>query len=100
MAAPPGAQQQTHYELYRKSTIGSCLTDAIGMFVWVLWVRVACCVVVNILYKDEMISSNTINPQLGLKLLLQFDKSVNETLALKIKSKITFKVCSHLVLYS
>eukprot|EP00026_Physarum_polycephalum_P021235 Phypoly_transcript_24358.p1 GENE.Phypoly_transcript_24358~~Phypoly_transcript_24358.p1 ORF type:complete len:116 (+),score=16.11 Phypoly_transcript_24358:12-359(+) len=68
MAVVP-TQQQTYYELYRKSTIGSCLTDAI----------------------DEMISSNAINPQLGLKILLQFDKSVNETLTNKIKSKITFK---------
>lgn len=33
-----------------------------------------------------------ITPALGMKILLQFDKSVNNSLATRVKSKITFKV--------
>lgn len=33
-----------------------------------------------------------ITPALGMKILLQFDKSVNNSLATRVRSKITFKV--------
>eukprot|EP01111_Echinosteliopsis_oligospora_P005408 TRINITY_DN18726_c0_g1_i1.p1 TRINITY_DN18726_c0_g1~~TRINITY_DN18726_c0_g1_i1.p1 ORF type:complete len:113 (-),score=29.19 TRINITY_DN18726_c0_g1_i1:48-386(-) len=58
-----------YYELYRKSTIGVCLTDAL----------------------DEMIANHTIDAQVALKVLTQFDKSINEQLANKIKMKASFK---------
>jgi len=62
-------QQQANYELYRKSTIGMCLTDAL----------------------DEMIANNSINTQTALKILLQFDKSVNEALANRVHASCSFK---------
>lgn len=39
-----------------------------------------------------MFQYGQITPALGMKILLQFDKSVNNALANRVKSKITFKV--------
>lgn len=39
-----------------------------------------------------MFQYGQITPALGMKILLQFDKSVNNSLATRVKSKITFKV--------
>eukprot|EP00244_Chara_vulgaris_P000884 TRINITY_DN11466_c1_g1_i2.p2 TRINITY_DN11466_c1_g1~~TRINITY_DN11466_c1_g1_i2.p2 ORF type:complete len:107 (+),score=18.54 TRINITY_DN11466_c1_g1_i2:365-685(+) len=58
-----------HYELYRKSTIGSCLLQAV----------------------DELVMSGQISPDLAVKIALQFDKSMNEALQTKIKSKTVFR---------
>ncbi|KAL3676144.1 hypothetical protein R1sor_026092 [Riccia sorocarpa] len=57
------------YELYRKSSIGMSLTDAL----------------------DELVTNGTISPLLAVKVLMQFDKSMNEALQQKVKSKTTFK---------
>mmetsp|Transcript_48396 Transcript_48396/g.90106 ORF Transcript_48396/g.90106 Transcript_48396/m.90106 type:complete len:115 (+) Transcript_48396:53-397(+) len=58
-----------HYQLYRKSTIGTSLTDAL----------------------DEMVTSGKLSPMLAMTVLSQFDKSVNEALTKKVKSKFNFK---------
>jgi len=58
-----------HYELYRKSTLGVCLSDCL----------------------EELIKNNTITSELALKILKQFDASINEALATKVKSKASFK---------
>lgn len=39
-----------------------------------------------------------ITPSLGMKILLQFDKSINTSLATRVKTKITFKVNSHYII--
>ncbi|KAL2608227.1 hypothetical protein R1flu_026800 [Riccia fluitans] len=57
------------YELYRKSSIGMSLTDAL----------------------DELVTNGTISPLLAVKVLMQFDKSMNEALQQRVKSKTTFK---------
>ncbi|KAH7426654.1 hypothetical protein KP509_10G010700 [Ceratopteris richardii] len=56
-------------ELYRKASIGTSLTDAL----------------------DELVTNGSITPLLAVKVLMQFDKSMNEALQTKIKSKVSFK---------
>lgn len=38
-----------------------------------------------------MLQYGQITPQLACKVLLQFDKSINQTLATRVKSRLTFK---------
>jgi len=57
----------THYELYRKSTVGTTLEETLEDL-------------------GELIPS-----ALAEKIRLQFDKSISEALATKVKSKTTFK---------
>ncbi|CAG8795359.1 19013_t:CDS:2 [Gigaspora margarita] len=58
-----------YYELYRRSSIGMALTDSL----------------------DELIQTSHIDPQLAMKVLLQFDKSITEALETKVRTKATFK---------
>ncbi|CAK5272756.1 unnamed protein product, partial [Mycena citricolor] len=64
-----------YYEFYRGSSIGMALTDSL----------------------DELITSGAITPQLAMKVLQQFDKSLADTLVGKVKSKSTLK--GHLKTY-
>jgi transcription initiation factor TFIIA small subunit len=57
------------YELYRKSSIGTSLTEAL----------------------EEMVTNGTISPLLAVKVLMQFDKSMQDALQTKVKSKTHFK---------
>ncbi|XP_039024682.1 transcription initiation factor IIA subunit 2-like [Hibiscus syriacus] len=57
------------FDLYRKSTIGMCLTETF----------------------DEMISSSTLSPELAIHVLVQFDKSMTEALESQVKSKVSIK---------
>ncbi|KAH7102281.1 transcription initiation factor IIA, gamma subunit [Auriculariales sp. MPI-PUGE-AT-0066] len=59
----------TYYEFYRGSTTGTALTDAL----------------------DELISQGKIPPQLALKVLLQYDRTLGDTLNKSVKSKTTLK---------
>jgi len=69
------AQQSQYYELYRGSTIGDCLIDTI----------------------DELINEGRIEPQLAMKILSNFDKTISDVLAEKVKARLTFK--GHLETY-
>ncbi|GAA99034.1 uncharacterized protein L969DRAFT_44413 [Mixia osmundae IAM 14324] len=69
------ASQQNFYELYRRSSLGLSLTDAL----------------------DELIQSGHINPQLALKVLAKFDKAAALVLASSLKTKCTVK--GHLKTY-
>jgi len=60
---------QTYYELYRRSSIGMALTDAL----------------------DDLISDGHIAPQLAMKILSNFDRAVTEVLGAHVKSRLTFK---------
>lgn len=42
---------------------------------------------------DDLISERRIEPQLAMKILANFDRSITEVLAEKVKSRLTFKVC-------
>ncbi|KAL5202918.1 hypothetical protein ABZP36_013870 [Zizania latifolia] len=57
------------FELYRRSTIGMCLTETL----------------------DEMVSSGTLSPELAIQVLVQFDKSMTEALENQVKSKVIVK---------
>jgi transcription initiation factor TFIIA small subunit len=48
---------------------------------------------------DDLISERRIEPQLAMKILANFDRSITETLAEKVKARLTFKVDSHLWQY-
>ncbi|KAF5955458.1 hypothetical protein HYC85_008314 [Camellia sinensis] len=57
------------FELYRRSTIGMCLTETL----------------------DEMVSNGIMSPELAIQVLVQFDKSMTEALEAQVKSKVTIK---------
>ncbi|XP_041017228.1 transcription initiation factor IIA subunit 2 isoform X1 [Juglans microcarpa x Juglans regia] len=57
------------FELYRRSTIGMCLTETL----------------------DEMVQNGTLSPELAIQVLVQFDKSMTEALEAQVKSKVNIK---------
>ncbi|GLJ16111.1 hypothetical protein SUGI_0268620 [Cryptomeria japonica] len=57
------------FELYRRSTIGMCLTETL----------------------DELVSNGTLTPEHAIQVLVQFDKSMAEALETHVKSKVTIK---------
>nr|CAG4641385.1 EOG090X0L7F [Eulimnadia texana] len=57
------------YQLYRNTTLGNTLQESL----------------------DELIQYGQITPQLAMKVLLQFDKSMNNSLATRVKNRLTFK---------
>ncbi|KAJ1947621.1 Transcription initiation factor IIA subunit 2 [Linderina pennispora] len=65
----------SYYELYRTSTLGMALTDSL----------------------DELIQAGHITPQLAIQVLEQYDKSISEALANKVKAKAMLK--GHLSTY-
>jgi len=62
-------QPVMHYELYRRSSIGNALVEAL----------------------DTFIAERRIEPQIAIELLRHFDKVVAEVLAEKVKSRLSFK---------
>ena len=46
---------------------------------------------------DDLISDRRIEPQLAMKILANFDRSITEALAEKVKARLTFKVLPLLV---
>lgn len=63
------------YELYRRSTLGLTLADAL----------------------DDMIQSEQLTPHLAMRVLSQFDRSMMENLDRKIRSRCVLKVMSPLM---
>ena len=63
------AAETKYYELYRRSSLGGALTDTL----------------------DSLITERRIEPQLAMKILLNFDKAVADSLTEKVKSRLTFK---------
>ncbi|CAI9293389.1 unnamed protein product [Lactuca saligna] len=61
--------QMATFELYRRSTIGMCLTETL----------------------DEMVSSGILGPELAIQVLVQFDKSMAEALDNQVKTKVSIK---------
>nr|KAJ0214755.1 hypothetical protein LSAT_V11C400180210 [Lactuca sativa] len=62
--------QMVTFELYRRSTIGMCLTETL----------------------DEMVSSGILGPKLAIQVLVQFDKSMVEALDNQVKTKVFIKI--------
>ncbi|CAD6273353.1 unnamed protein product [Miscanthus lutarioriparius] len=70
-AAPYSARPaMATFELYRRSTIGMCLTETL----------------------DEMVSNGTLSPELAIQVLIQFDKSMTDALENQVKSKVNIKL--------
>lgn len=44
---------------------------------------------------DDLISEGRIEPQLAMKILANFDRSITEVLADKVKARLSFKVLFH-----
>jgi transcription initiation factor TFIIA small subunit len=61
------------YSIYRKSSIGLCLEDAV----------------------DELVESGKLPPALQKDIMAQFDKSINEALSNQTKNKILIKGHTH-----
>ncbi|KAJ0972649.1 hypothetical protein J5N97_020608 [Dioscorea zingiberensis] len=61
----------TTFDLYRRSTIGMCLTETF----------------------DEMVSNGTLGPKLAIQVVVQFVKSMTEALETQVKSKVIIKTC-------
>lgn len=59
-----------NYELYRRSSLGLALTDAL----------------------DELVQNQQLTPNLGLKVMSQFDKVMTEALNNKVKVRANLKV--------
>ncbi|XP_075520819.1 transcription initiation factor IIA subunit 2-like [Primulina tabacum] len=57
------------FELYRRSTIGMCLTETL----------------------DQMVSGGILSPELAIQVLIQFDKSMTDALETEVKSKVSIK---------
>ncbi|KAL6180155.1 hypothetical protein ACLB2K_046822 [Fragaria x ananassa] len=69
-ASPPiHRKKMATFELYRRSTIGMCLTETL----------------------DEMVQNGTLSPELAIQVLVQFDKSMTEALETQVKSKVSIK---------
>ncbi|PQP95110.1 transcription initiation factor IIA subunit 2 [Prunus yedoensis var. nudiflora] len=68
VATNPSKNMAT-FELYRRSTIGMCLTETL----------------------DEMVQNGTLSPELAIQVLVQFDKSMTEALETQVKSKVNIK---------
>ncbi|CCC11779.1 hypothetical protein SMACR_04761 [Sordaria macrospora] len=58
-----------YYDLYRHGSLGSTLTDAL----------------------DDLIGAERMDPQLAMKVLMQFDRVITEALNEKVKARLTFK---------
>ncbi|KAI8917649.1 transcription initiation factor IIA, gamma subunit, helical domain-containing protein [Powellomyces hirtus] len=59
----------TQYELYRRSSLGTALTDTL----------------------DELITESHMDPQLAMKVLAQFDVTIAEALHTKVRAKAIIK---------
>ena len=57
------------YQLYRNTTLGNSLQESL----------------------DELIQTQQITPQLALRVLLEFDKSINHGLSTRVRNRVSFK---------
>lgn len=57
------------YQLYRNTTLGHTLQEAL----------------------DELMQMQLVSPNLALRVLVQFDKSINNALSTRVKNKLNFK---------
>ncbi|KAK8051546.1 transcription initiation factor IIA [Apiospora rasikravindrae] len=64
--------KQSFYELYRQSSVGAALTDAL----------------------DDLIMETRIDPQLAMKILANFDRAIAEVLQNQVRARLSFKVPS------
>lgn len=58
------------YQLYRNTTLGHTLQESL----------------------DELMQHQMLSPALALRVLIQFDKSINTALNTRVKTKLNFKV--------
>lgn len=88
------AMSTQFYELYRHSRLG------IQVHEHVLGLTTTYCYSIGMALTDsldELIQSGHINPQLALRVLATFDKSISEALAQHVRNKANVKVCLFLL---
>ncbi|KAK8080106.1 transcription initiation factor IIA subunit 2 [Apiospora hydei] len=61
--------KQSFYELYRQSSVGAALMDAL----------------------DDLIMETRIDPQLAMKILANFDRAIAEVLQNQVRARLSFK---------
>merc|ERR1712223_1152499 len=64
-----GDSDRMSYQLYRNTTLGHTLQEAL----------------------DELMQMQMLSPALALRVLVQFDKSINSALNTRVKNKLNFK---------
>jgi len=64
-----GDSDRMSYQLYRNTTLGHTLQEAL----------------------DELMQMQMLSPALALRVLIQFDKSINSALNTRVKNKLNFK---------
>ena len=89
--ATPG---QNFYELYRRSRY--CTFCSIVIYYTLLTIFVSSIGLALTDTLDDLISDGRLQPQLAMKILANFDRSITEVLAEKVKARLTFKVCDGL----
>nr|CAD7202535.1 unnamed protein product [Timema douglasi]CAD7415392.1 unnamed protein product [Timema poppensis] len=77
------------YQLYRNTTLGNTLQESLDDLIQVYNISLIIDVFLNFVFIH--LQYGQITPQLAIKVLLQFDKSVNTALANRVKSRLTFK---------
>ena len=65
----PSLRLKMSYQLYRNTTLGATLQESL----------------------DELMQLQMLSPALALRVLIQFDKSINNALATRVKNKLHFK---------
>lgn len=82
------------YQLYRNTTLGHTLQESLDELIQVniiVYSSIAQKIIICKYTIIDILQYGQITPQLALKVLLQFDKSINQTLATRVKSRLTFK---------
>ncbi|KAI8870719.1 transcription initiation factor IIA, gamma subunit [Ramicandelaber brevisporus] len=64
-----GAQPTAYYEIYRRTTLGNALTDAL----------------------DELVTHSYLTPQLAIRVLVHFDRAFADALSHRVKTRTTLK---------
>ena len=82
------------YQLYRNTTLGNTLQETLDELIQV---RPTFSEITNLHeskthYLNLLFKFGQITPQLALKVLVHFDRTMNQSLAQKVKNRLTFKV--------
>lgn len=84
------------YQLYRNTTIGNTLQESLDELIQVMFTLIILIITCDIYsyvccFMFDNLQYGQITPALAVKVLLQFDKSINQALSNRVKSRLTFK---------
>lgn len=75
-----------NYEVYRNTTLGNTLQESLDEMIQVFWKNIKLVKFDNFFFK-----TNQITERLANRVLKEFDKSINNALASRVKTRYTFK---------